>query len=413
MKRACSLLLALALPVMLVTAEAKQARGLDRTVAYESARKTDKELDELRHRVQSKLDEMRASAELPGITVGFVLADGRSSSVSSGVADVENKTPLAPNDLMLAGSIGKTYFAAVTLQLVHEGKLKLDEKIERWLGREAWFNRLPNAKDITLRMLMNHTSGIPEHVLDKDFIAAMKANPDRVWKPAELVAYVLDAKPLFPAGQGWSYADTNYIVVGIIVERVTGKSFYSEVEKRILKPLALKHTQPSVSRTIPGLVTGYSRPDSPFGFAGRTIIEGKFVINPQMEWTGGGFVSTAGDLARWAKALYEGKVLKKDALDEMLTPVEARGGRGGGSGNKYGLAVQIRQSEWGVSYGHGGWFPGYLSEMEYFPEHKVAIAVQVNTDASASPKKNLRVYIADIARVVMGEAPSRKAALAR
>jgi D-alanyl-D-alanine carboxypeptidase len=402
-------LLALALPVMLVTAEAKPP---DRAAHYESTRKTDKKLDELRQRVQSKVDEMCASAELPGITVGFVLADGRSVSVSAGLADVENKTPLAPGDLMLAGSIGKTYFAAVTLQLVHEGKLKLDEKIERWLGREPWFNRLPNARDITLRMLMNHTSGIPEHVLDKDFIAAMKANPDRVWKPRELIAYVLDAKPLFPAGQGWSYADTNYIVVGIIVERVTGKNFYGQVEKRILKPLALKHTRPSVSRTIQGLVTGYSRPDSPFGFAGRTIIDGKFIINPQMEWTGGGFVSTAEDLARWAKALYEGKVLKKEALDEMLTPVEASGGRGGGNGNKYGLAVQIRQSEWGVSYGHGGWFPGYLSEMEYFPEHKVAIAVQVNTDASASPKKSLRVYIADIARIVMGEATSRKAAVA-
>ena len=413
MKRACSLLLAFVLPVMLVTAEAKPPSNLDRTAAYESARKADKALAELRKLVQSKLDEVRASAELPGITAGFVLADGRSVSVSAGLADVENKTPLAPGDLMLAGSIGKTYFAAVTLQLVHEGKLKLDEKIERWLGREPWFNRLPNARDITLRMLMNHTSGIPEHVLDKDFIAAMKANPDRVWKPEELVAYVLDAKPLFPAGQGWSYADTNYIVVGIIVERVTGKKFYGQVEKRILKPLALRHTRPSVSRTIPGLVTGYSRPDSPFGFAGRTIIDGKFIINPQMEWTGGGFVSTAEDLARWAKALYEGKVLKKEALDEMLTPVEASGGRGGGNGNKYGLAVQIRQSEWGVSYGHGGWFPGYLSEMEYFPEHKVSIAVQVNTDASASPKKSLRVYIADIARIVMGEATSRKAAVAR
>ena len=409
MKRACSLLLALALPLMLIAAEAKP-RVLDRAVVYESASNADKELDRLRKMVQSKLDEMRASAELPGITAGFVLADGRSVSVSSGLADVENKTPLAPGDLMLAGSIGKTYFAAVTLQLVHEGKLKLDEKIERWLGREPWFNRLPNAKDITLRMLMNHTSGIPEHVLDKDFIAAMRVSPDRVWKPEELVAYVLDARPLFPAGQGWSYADTNYIVVGIIVERVTGKSFYGQVEKRILKPFALKHTRPSVSRTIPGLVTGYSRPDSPFGFTGRTIIDGKFIINPQMEWTGGGFVSTAEDLARWAKALYEGKVLKKEALDEMLTPVEARGGRGGGSGNKYGLAVQIRQSEWGVSYGHGGWFPGYLSEMEYFPEHKVAIAVQVNTDASASPKKNLRVYVADIARIVIGEAAGKKAA---
>lgn len=377
---------------------------------YEPTGKTDKELTELRNRVQSKLDEVRAAASFPGATVGFVLADGRSASVSTGLSDIENKTALAPSDLMPAGSIGKTYFAAATLQLVQEGKLKLDEKIERWLASESWFDRLPNAKDITLRMLMNHTSGIPEHVLNKDFLAALIANPDRVWKPEELIAYIFDSKPLFQAGKGWSYADTNYIIVGIIVEKVIRKSFYGEVEKRVLKPLALKRTRPAVSRVMPGVIAGYSMPNSPFGFEGRTIRDGKFIINPQLEWTGGGFVSTAEDLARWAKALYEGKVLNKESLAQMLAGVDATGGRGGGDGNRYGLGVQIRQSEWGISYGHGGWFPGYRSEMEYFPESKVAIAIQVNTDNAASLKKGLRAYIADVARIVIAEAASRKTA---
>ncbi len=398
MKKTLSLWLAL--PCLLVAASAQP---------YRSTSKPDKQLDGLRQRAAAKLDELRASGGFPGATVGFVLADGRAASVSTGLADVENKRPLAPTDRMQAGSIGKTYFAAVTLQLVSEGKLNLDDKIERWLGRESWFNRLPNAKDITLRMLMNHSSGIPEHVLNKDFLAALRADPDKLWKPEELLAYIFDAKPLFPAGQGWSYADTNYILVGIIVEKVTQKSFYGEVEKRILKPLALKQTIPSVSRTIPGLIPGYSMPNSPFGFTGRTIIDGKFIINPQCEWTGGGFASTAEDLARWAKALYEGKVLKPAALTQMLTGVEAAGGRGGGGGNKYGLGVQIRQTPWGVSYGHGGWFPGYLSEMEYFPQYKVAIAVQVNTDEFGKVKKSLHAVIGDMARLVIGEPEAKKA----
>jgi D-alanyl-D-alanine carboxypeptidase len=376
----------------------------------QSSHAATKELEELRQRIASKLDELHAAAEFPGATVGVVLADGRSVSASTGVSDVENKIPLAPSDKMPAGSIGKTYFAVTTLQFVQEGKLKLDEKIERWFGREAWFSRLPNAKDITLRMLMNHTSGIPEHVLHKDFLAALRANPDRVWKPEELIAYILDSKPLFPAGQGWSYADTNYILVGMIVEKATGKNFYSEVEKRILKPLGLKQTAPAISRRMPGVIPGYSMPNSPFGFEGRTITDGKFIINPQCEWTGGGFVSTAEDLARWAKAMYEGRALKKETLDEMLAGVDAKGGRGGGSGNKYGLGVQIRQSEWGISYGHGGWFPGYLSEMEYFPQTKIAIAIQVNTDAAARLKKGLRAYIADVARIVIQEAAGKKTA---
>jgi D-alanyl-D-alanine carboxypeptidase len=135
------------------------------------------------------------------------------------------------------------------------------------------------------------------------------------------------------------------------------------------------------------------------------ITGGKFIINPQMEWTGGGLNSTTEDLARWAKALYEGRVLKRSSLEAMLAGVEAKTGRG----DKYGLGVQIRQSEWGVSYGHGGWFPGYLSEMEYFPEHKVAIAVQFNTDFGRRIKKGLRQYIADFARLVLGEPQVKKA----
>jgi D-alanyl-D-alanine carboxypeptidase len=303
---------------------------------------------------------------------------------------------------MLAGSIGKTYASAVMLQLVEEGKVDLDSKIERWLGKRVWFARLPNAKDITLRMLMNHSSGIPEHVLNKDFIAEMKKDPDRIWKPEELFTYILDAKPLFPAGKGWSYADTNYILVGIIFEQVTKRTVYGEVQRRILGPFKLERTIPSDRRSLPDVITGYSRPNSPFGFEGRVIIDRKFVINPQMEWTGGGFASTAEDLARWAKLLYEGKALRADTLAQMLEGVAANEGRGSGPGNKYGLAVQIRQSEFGVSYGHGGWFPGYISEMEYFPQHKIAVAVQFNTDATGTLKKGMRAYIADAMRIILG-----------
>jgi D-alanyl-D-alanine carboxypeptidase len=364
---------------------------------------------EIRQKVQARLQELRSEAEFPGATVGVVLPDGKSFSVSAGLADVESNTPLKPSDRMPSGSIGKTYVAAVMLQLVEEGRVRLDDRIERWFGRVPWFARLPNAREITLGMLMNHTSGIPEHVLKKEFIAKLREGPDKVWTPEELVAYVLDSKPLFPAGQGWSYADTNYILVGMVIERVTKNTYYNELGKRVLKPLKLRDTHPSVSRTLPGVITGYSRPNSPFGFEGRVILDGKFIINPQMEWTGGGLISTSEDLARWAKALYEGRVIKKSSLDRMLAGVEAKTG----PGDRYGLGVQIRQSDWGVSYGHGGWFPGYLSEMEYFPDHRIAIAVQFNTDFGRRIKKGLRQYIADVARIVMGEPQIKKAAAGR
>lgn len=373
-------------------------------------KRDDIDISALRASLQAKLNELHAAGSFPGVTLGVVLPDGRSMSVSAGLADVENKVPLKPTDRMLAGSIGKTYVSAVMLRLVQDGKVNLDDKIERWFGREPWFPRLPNAKDITLRMLMTHSSGIPEHVLNKEFIAAIRKDPDRIWKPAELITYILGVAPLFQAGKGWSYADTNYILVGMIFEQVTGKTVYGEVERQLLKPLKLERTIPSDRRTLPGVITGYSMPNSPFGFEGRVIFNGKFIINPQMEWTGGGFASTAEDLARWAKLLYEGSVLNKATLAQLLDGVDAKEGRGSGAGNKYGLAVQIRTSDWGVSYGHGGWFPGYLSEMEYFPQNRVAVAVQFNTDAGRTLKKGPRAYIADAMQIIVGEMQKKKAA---
>lgn len=354
---------------------------------------------DLSKRIQLKLIELRDASGFPGVNVGITTPDGRSIGISVGYSDLESEKALKPPDRMLAGSIGKTFVSAVTLQLVEEGKLNLDDKIEKWLGKEQWFERLPNARALTLRMLMNHTSGIPEHVLHKDFVRALKEQPDKVWKPEELIAFILGREPLFDAGKDWSYADTNYILVGMIFERVSGKTVYGEVERRILKPLKLKETLPSDSRMIPGLISGYVSPNSPFGIEGRTIIGGKFIINPQMEWCGGGFASTAEDLARWAKALYGGRVFRQTTLRELLNAVPAKTGKG----DKYGLGVQVRETDWGASYGHGGWFPGYLSEMEYFPKYQTAIAVQFNTDNFQKLKLRPHLYVMELARIVFGD----------
>lgn len=358
---------------------------------------------EAKARLQKTLKAWEETGVFPGVTVAFVLENGGSGSLSAGLSDSESKRKMRPDDRMLAGSIGKTFVAAVALRLVEEGRLDLDTRIDYWLGKQAWFSRLPNAEDITLRMLMNHTSGIPEHVLNPAFTKALFENPDRVWKPEELLTYILDARPLFPAGKGWSYADTNYILVGIIVEQVTQHSLYSEIDRRLIQPLRLEHTAPSISRVLPGLVMGYSQPNSPFGFSGRVLKDKQFILNPQFEWAGGGFVSTSGDLAHWAKDLYGGNILKPATKALMLTGVAAKTGRG----DQYGLGVQIRQTAWGLSVGHGGWFPGYLSEMEYFPEHKVALALQFNTDDVRKLGRLPHAYLLELAQALFTDAPVR------
>src|SRR4030095_15996250 len=133
------------------------------------AQKSAADKNALRTALQLKLDEWHKAGSFPGATLGVVLANGESFSLAVGFSDRENKTPMKPNDRMLAGSVGKTFAAATALQLIKEGKIMLDDSIEKYLGREPWFSRLPNAKDITVRQLMNHTSGLVRYEFKEQF----------------------------------------------------------------------------------------------------------------------------------------------------------------------------------------------------------------------------------------------------
>ena len=351
----------------------------------------------LKTALQLKLDEWHKAGSFPGATLGVVLANGESFGLAVGFSDRETKKAMLPADRMLAGSVGKTFAAATALQLVKEGKIGLDDKIEKYLGRERWFSRLPNAKDITVRQLMNHTSGLVRYEFKEQFTKDLTANPDKVWKPAELVAYLLDEKPPFEAGKGWDYSDTNYIVLGMIIEKVTGRRFYDEANRRLLKPLKLTNTIPQDGPRLKGVVQGYAGPNNPFGGTDAMIVNGKFAINPQFEWTGGGYVSTAHDLARWAKMFYEGKAFAPDLLPQVLEGVPAPML---GRETRYGLCAIIRKTQAGTSYGHSGFFPGYMTDMMYFPEQKVAVALQVNTSVGRGLGKPLSRVLVEVMEVI-------------
>ena len=352
---------------------------------------------QLKAALQTKLDEWHKAGSFPGATLGVALANGESFGLAVGFSDRETKTPMKPTDRMLAGSVGKTFAAATALQLIKEGKFKLDDKIEKYLGSEAWFGRLPNAKEITIRQLMNHTSGLVRYEFKDQFTKDLTANPEKVWKPAELVGYLLDEKAPFEAGKGWDYSDTNYIVLGMIIEKVTGRKFYDEANRRLLKPLKLTDTIPQDGPRLKGVVQGYAGPNNPFGGTDAMIVNGKFAINPQFEWTGGGYVSTAHDLARWAKMFYEGKAFSPDLLPQVVDGVAAPML---GRESKYGLGAIIRKTPAGTSYGHSGFFPGYMTDMMYFPDQKIAVAVQVNTSVGRSLSKPLSRVLVEVMEVL-------------
>jgi D-alanyl-D-alanine carboxypeptidase len=350
----------------------------------------------LRDQLQAKFEELHKAASFPGGTAGFVLADGRSFGLSVGVSDRTANTPMKATDRLLLGSVGKTYASAVALQLMHEGKFSLDDTLDRFFGQDAWFPRLANGPSITVRHLMTHTSGIVRYEFNPKFTTDLSANPDKVWTGEDRLAYLLDAKPPFAPGQGWEYSDTNYIVLGMIIEKVGGKSYYEQLRTRVLQPHQLRDTVPADSRVVPGLVQGYAGANNPFGGSDEMIKDGKFAVNPQFEWTGGGLAVTALDLAKWGKVLYEGRAFPAEMMPKFLDGVPARLG----PESKYGLGVIIRPSPLGVTYGHSGFMPGYQTELVYFPELKTSIAVQVNSSAPRSTGKSLRAFTLDFAGIV-------------
>ena len=348
-------------------------------------------LDQLR----ATFEELHMAGSFPGGTASFAFAGRRTLGIAVGVSDRTTGRRMTPLDRMLLGSVGKTFASALALMLVHDGKFALDDPISRFFGAEPWFDRLPNGRRITVRQLMTHTSGLVRYEFNPKFLADLSADPDKVWTGEERLAYLFDARAPFAPGQGWEYSDTNYIVLGMIIERTGGAPYYEQLHQRILQPNSLSRTIPSDKRLLP-IVQGHAGPNNPFGGTDEMIKNGRFAINPQFEWTGGGLATTSDDLVKWAKLLYEGRVIPESLMDDLLNGVPARLG----PETRYGLGVTIRPTALGMTYGHSGFMPGYQTDVMYFPEMKLAIAVQVNSSAPRSTGRPLRNFITEFAQIV-------------
>ena len=366
----------------------------------------DAQLQRIQTRVQAKLDSLHANARFPGVTFGAAFANGKSFGLAAGWADSIRKERMQPAGRMLQGSVGKTYYAAVALQLVDEGKLALDAPISRYLASEPWWKdasgrtRLPNGDQITVRQLMNHTSGVVRYEFNPAFLRDLTANPLKEWTVAERIAYVLDTPAPFAAGAGWDYSDTNYILLGRIIERITGNTLYQEADRRILQRFGLRNTVPSDRLRIPGVVQGYAGPNNAFGGFDAMMENGAFRVNPQLEWAGGGMASTSEDLARWARLNWEANAYSRDLLQQA---VEGMNAPALGTGVKYGLGVILRQTPLGEALGHSGFFPGYLTEVRYYPQHRFAVAIQFNTSVGRSIGRNPGAVLQELAALVAEE----------
>jgi D-alanyl-D-alanine carboxypeptidase len=293
--------------------------------------------------LQRTLDRVVA-AGVPGAVL-LVRAGGRTTRLTAGYGALRPKRPMRAGDHFRVGSITKSFVATVVLQLVAERRLALEDPVARWLP-----GLVPGGERITVRQLLNHTSGLFAFAADRDFVSQASRDPLRVWAPREIVAIATAHPPMFAPGSGWSYSDTNYFVLGLIVERATGRPLAAELERRILAPLRLRATSLPAGPDIAG--------PHAHGYFLRPL-QDVTVGSPSVQWAAGALVSDADDVARFFRALLGGRLVRRDLLALMQTTVAAPQL---GPGTGYGLGLLKVGEPCGALWGHTGASPGYVAD---------------------------------------------------
>jgi D-alanyl-D-alanine carboxypeptidase len=267
--------------------------------------------------------------------------------LASGAARLEPRQPLTPAARYRVASVTKTFVATVTLQLVGEGRLRLDDTVERWLP-----GLVPGGDAITLRMLLNHTSGLFDYTQDPAILDRLINHPTDPMTPRELIAVAVAHPPTFPPGAGWSYSNTGYILIGLILEAVTGQPVERMVRQRIINPLGLTATTFPVSNP---LITGYHAHGYRLPATPGAPYMDVTPFSPTLAWTAGAIISTADDLRRFYRALLRGQLLRPALLEQMLTTVQVSPVFG------YGHGIYTQRTACGTLWGHDGGIPGYLN----------------------------------------------------
>jgi D-alanyl-D-alanine carboxypeptidase len=305
----------------------------------------DRRPDPVASELQSALDDVVA-AGASGVVLR--LDDGpRTYRQASGQARLDPPLVMAPGAKLRVGSITKSFVSTVALQLVGEGRLRLSDPVERWLP-----GLVPNGEQITVQQLLNHTSGLFNYTEDEAWVTGLFTDPLKSYTPQQLVAVSNAHPPQFAPGTSWSYSNTNYIVVGLILQRVTHRPVSDLIEQRIIQPLHLRHTSfPDRSPDIAGYhAHGYYPPsitgDGYFDFTR---------VSPSWAWTAGALVSNTDDLRTFYRALLGGRLLRPAQLAAMKTLVPTE------NGFDYGLGLFRWDTPCGPVWGHDGSVPGYLS----------------------------------------------------
>jgi D-alanyl-D-alanine carboxypeptidase len=318
--------------------------------------------------LQAKMQQLR----IPGAII-FVEDPGQCSwTTAMGLGNLASREPMQVNDHMRIGSITKTLTGTVILQLVDQHKLRLDDSVSTYQPE------VPNGNHITIRQLLNMSSGLFNYSEDEGFVQALLTDPYKAWAPQALVAIAFKHPPYFAPGKGFHYSNTNTVLLGMIIEQLTHLPAEQAFQRYLFGPLGLHQSflPPRSSSAIPDPhAQGYMYGTD---FTGKGPLLNVTDWNPSWGWTAGSAISTLHDLKIWARALATGRLLSTATQKERLTwgtcaPIWL------GKPQCYGLGV----IDYGGFIGHNGSLPGYQSWMGYQPQQGATIIVLVNLNVAA------------------------------
>ncbi|MFF3166650.1 serine hydrolase domain-containing protein [Streptomyces sp. NPDC003273] len=321
----------------------------------------------------ARLAQQAADTGSLGVIVRVDSGDGKSVEIAKQAAWTKDDHRLAAGDRFRVGSNTKTVTATLVLQQVAQQKISLDDTVEKWLP-----GLVRGGEHITVRMLLNHTSGLGDFLLTPQFLPSLTGQEQRTWTPQELLAITPEQDPPTEPGKTYSYSNANYEALGLILEKATGSSLAELIEQKITKPLGMKNSFLATDAAWPAgkrHATGYE-PDAKrlkallsgtvdlpegVGFAGPERPGDNVdtaAIDPSWSWAAGGMVSTAQDWQRFLTALMSGRLLPEAQMKQMRTTVDAPDEGGG-----YGLGLIKVDTPCGTVWGHTGGLPGYSSEI--------------------------------------------------
>jgi len=338
---------------------------------------------------QATIEEMEQAVRdvlnrdaIPGAIVGVWVPGRGEWTAALGLADRETGEEIRATDLMRIGSVTKAFTATLVLQLVDEGKLGLDDPLA------DFFPWVENSRNVTVRMLLNHTSGIVDDYASPAFWDIASTDPLYKWQPDELIKASMGTKLGVVLGADNNYSNANYVLLGMIVEQVTGKKLAEAMEEYIFGPLGLSETVFPEGPEFPG------EHSHSYVLVGE---DGEFLditsgIDPSITWAAGANISALEDMKVWTRALGTGELLMEDTREERLQWVDVPGLEGAGAGYQYGLGIL----KLGDFIGHNGEFSGFQASAFYLPSEDATIVVMVNSNANPTGSQDVFLAIAAI-----------------